>query len=116
MQKGKQSGPEGNILLYELAERALDSQVTASIKEHISQVSLEIKFIMVLYLFMVRYTFVALSEICLSVHASSPQGFMCFWITRPNLYRYPIDEHSYILLRQLIRSLEAQTCLVFPFN
>ncbi|KAK9930502.1 hypothetical protein M0R45_027539 [Rubus argutus] len=38
LQKGKQSGPEGNILLYELAERALDSQVTASIKEHISQI------------------------------------------------------------------------------
>lgn len=80
LQKGKQSGPEGNILLYELAERALDSQVTASIKEHISQVSLEIKFIMVLYVFMVRYTFVALSEICLSVHSSSPQGYICFWM------------------------------------
>ncbi|PRQ21388.1 uncharacterized protein LOC133743019 [Rosa rugosa] len=38
LQKDKQSGPEGNTLLYELAERALDSQVTATMKDYISQI------------------------------------------------------------------------------
>ncbi|KAL6179923.1 hypothetical protein ACLB2K_046594 [Fragaria x ananassa] len=38
LQKDKQSGPEGNTLIYELAERALDSQVTASLKDCISQI------------------------------------------------------------------------------
>ena len=58
LQKDKQSGPEGNTLIYELAERALDSQVTASLKDCISQVSLKIQFIIV------KYTFVAFTEIC----------------------------------------------------
>ncbi|KAL6179466.1 hypothetical protein ACLB2K_050981 [Fragaria x ananassa] len=38
LQKDKQSGPEGNTLIYELAERALDSQVTATLKDYISQI------------------------------------------------------------------------------
>ncbi|XP_050378970.1 uncharacterized protein LOC126796240 [Argentina anserina] len=38
LQKDKQSGPEGNTLIYELAERALDSQVTANLKDYISQI------------------------------------------------------------------------------
>ncbi|KAK6940161.1 MAGE homology domain [Dillenia turbinata] len=35
--KEKTSGPEGNILFYELGERALDETVGAKIKEHVSQ-------------------------------------------------------------------------------
>ncbi|KAJ6307143.1 hypothetical protein OIU78_022261 [Salix suchowensis] len=38
LQKDKISGPEGNILVYELAERALDGPVNERVKEYISQV------------------------------------------------------------------------------
>ncbi|KAI3834406.1 hypothetical protein MKW92_018562 [Papaver armeniacum] len=37
LQKNKVNGPEGNILVYELAERALDESVNARMKEYISQ-------------------------------------------------------------------------------
>ncbi|KAK6938154.1 MAGE homology domain [Dillenia turbinata] len=37
-QRKKTSGPEGNILFYELGERAIDETVGAKIKGHISQV------------------------------------------------------------------------------
>lgn len=38
LQKEKVSGPEGNTLSYDLAERALDPQVSENIKDYISQV------------------------------------------------------------------------------
>ncbi|KAG6775999.1 hypothetical protein NC652_014087 [Populus alba x Populus x berolinensis] len=38
LQKDKISGPEGNTLVYELAERALDGPVNERVKEYISQV------------------------------------------------------------------------------
>ncbi|KAK4860176.1 hypothetical protein QYF36_018709 [Acer negundo] len=38
LQKDKVSGPEGNILFYELAERALDGPVNQKIKDYISQI------------------------------------------------------------------------------
>ncbi|OUZ99637.1 MAGE protein [Macleaya cordata] len=38
LQKNKVSGPEGNTLFYELAERALDESVCERIKENISQI------------------------------------------------------------------------------
>ncbi|XP_010529692.1 PREDICTED: non-structural maintenance of chromosomes element 3 homolog [Tarenaya hassleriana] len=38
LQKDKVSGPEGTTLCYELAERALDTQVKEKIKDYISQV------------------------------------------------------------------------------
>lgn len=38
LQKDKVNGPEGSTLFYELAERALDGQVTERIKEYISQI------------------------------------------------------------------------------
>lgn len=38
LQKDKVNGPEGNTLVYELAERALDGPVNDRIKEYISQV------------------------------------------------------------------------------
>ncbi|KAL5777217.1 hypothetical protein ACOSP7_010143 [Xanthoceras sorbifolium] len=38
LQKDKVNGPEGNILFYELAERALDGPVSQKIKEYISQI------------------------------------------------------------------------------
>lgn len=41
LQKDKVSGPEGNTLFYELAERALDGPVIEKIKEYISQVLIE---------------------------------------------------------------------------
>lgn len=41
LQKNKVSGPEGNTLYYELAERALDGQMNERIKEYISQMMLE---------------------------------------------------------------------------
>ncbi|KAL8137317.1 hypothetical protein V2J09_003318 [Rumex salicifolius] len=37
LQKDKVNGPEGNIVMYELAERALDGPVSQQIKEHIMQ-------------------------------------------------------------------------------
>ncbi|KAI3930805.1 hypothetical protein MKX01_037251, partial [Papaver californicum] len=39
LQKNKVNGPEGNILIYELAERALDESVNARMKEYISQIN-----------------------------------------------------------------------------
>lgn len=41
LQKNKASGPEGNTLYYELAERALDGQMSERIKEYISQIMIE---------------------------------------------------------------------------
>lgn len=41
LQKDKVNGPEGNTLVYELAERALDGPVNDRIKEYISQVCFE---------------------------------------------------------------------------
>ncbi|XP_050236834.1 14-3-3-like protein GF14 iota isoform X2 [Mercurialis annua] len=38
LQKDKVNGPEGSILVYELAERALDGSVNKRIKEYISQI------------------------------------------------------------------------------
>uniref|UniRef100_A0A2C9U1D8 MAGE domain-containing protein n=1 Tax=Manihot esculenta TaxID=3983 RepID=A0A2C9U1D8_MANES len=38
LQKDKVNGPEGNTLVYELAERALDGPVNDRIKEYISQI------------------------------------------------------------------------------
>lgn len=38
LQKEKSNGPEGNTLIYELAERALDEPISERIKEYISQV------------------------------------------------------------------------------
>jgi len=38
LQKDKINGPEGNTVVYELAERALDGEVSQKIKEYISQV------------------------------------------------------------------------------
>ncbi|XP_050236836.1 uncharacterized protein LOC126686691 [Mercurialis annua] len=38
LQKDKVNGPEGSILVYELAERALDGSVNERIKEYISQI------------------------------------------------------------------------------
>ncbi|CAN8289980.1 unnamed protein product [Cochlearia groenlandica] len=38
LQKEKVSGPEGNTLFYDLAERALDPQVSEKVKDYISQV------------------------------------------------------------------------------
>lgn len=38
LQKDKVSGPEGNTVVYELAERALDGEVSQKIKEYISQI------------------------------------------------------------------------------
>ncbi|EOA36222.1 hypothetical protein CARUB_v10010171mg [Capsella rubella] len=38
LQKEKVSGPEGNSLFYDLAERALDPQVSEKIKDYISQI------------------------------------------------------------------------------
>ncbi|KAF8411446.1 hypothetical protein HHK36_003997 [Tetracentron sinense] len=38
LQKDKVSGPEGNTLFYELAERALDTSVSERIEEYISQI------------------------------------------------------------------------------
>lgn len=38
LQKDKVAGPEGNNVMYELAERALDGEVSQKIKEYISQV------------------------------------------------------------------------------
>lgn len=38
LQKDKVNGPEGNTVVYELAERALDGEVSQKIKEYISQV------------------------------------------------------------------------------
>ncbi|KAK3030305.1 hypothetical protein RJ639_039308 [Escallonia herrerae] len=38
LQKDKVSGPEGNTLIYELAERALDNTISKGVKEYISQV------------------------------------------------------------------------------
>jgi hypothetical protein len=43
LQKDKVSGPEGNTLFYELAERALDGPVNERVKEYISQVLISIK-------------------------------------------------------------------------
>ncbi|XP_052191889.1 uncharacterized protein LOC127801082 isoform X2 [Diospyros lotus] len=37
LQKEKTNGPEGNTLIYELAERALDGPISERIKEYISQ-------------------------------------------------------------------------------
>lgn len=39
LQKEKVNGPEGNTLFYDLAERALDKQVSEKIKDYISQVT-----------------------------------------------------------------------------
>ena len=39
LQKEKTNGPEGNTLFYELAERALDGQISERIKDYVSQVS-----------------------------------------------------------------------------
>ncbi|WZZ78503.1 hypothetical protein YC2023_099075 [Brassica napus] len=38
LQKEKVSGPEGNTLFYDLAERALDAQVSERVKDYISQI------------------------------------------------------------------------------
>ncbi|KAG5563084.1 hypothetical protein RHGRI_005732 [Rhododendron griersonianum] len=38
LQKEKSNGPEGNTLVYELAERALDGPISERIKEYISQI------------------------------------------------------------------------------
>lgn len=38
LHKEKVSGPEGNTLFYDLAERALDAQVSERVKDYISQV------------------------------------------------------------------------------
>jgi len=38
LQKEKVSGPEGSTLFYDLAERALDPQVSEKVKDYISQV------------------------------------------------------------------------------
>ncbi|KAM7508810.1 hypothetical protein LguiA_019263 [Lonicera macranthoides] len=38
LQKDKVNGPEGNTLVYELAERALDEKVSKKIKEYVSQI------------------------------------------------------------------------------
>lgn len=38
LQKDKVSGPEGTTVMYELAERALDGEVSQKIKEYISQI------------------------------------------------------------------------------
>lgn len=38
LQKDKVNGPDGNTVVYELAERALDGPVNEKIKECISQV------------------------------------------------------------------------------
>ncbi|XP_068314437.1 uncharacterized protein [Pyrus communis] len=38
LQKDKVSGPEGNTLFYELAERALDAPISESTKAHISEI------------------------------------------------------------------------------
>ncbi|KAJ4799658.1 Melanoma-associated antigen G1 [Rhynchospora pubera] len=38
LQKEKVTGPEGNIVMYELAERALDQSISAELKKYISQV------------------------------------------------------------------------------
>lgn len=38
LQKDKVNGPEGNIVYYELAERALDGPIGDKIKEYTSQV------------------------------------------------------------------------------
>ncbi|KAF6147425.1 hypothetical protein GIB67_016782 [Kingdonia uniflora] len=38
LQKNKVNGPEGNTIVYELAERALDESVSVRLKEYISQV------------------------------------------------------------------------------
>ncbi|XP_059459717.1 uncharacterized protein LOC132189152 isoform X2 [Corylus avellana] len=42
LQKDKVSGPEGNTLFYELAERALDGPVNERVKEYISQLLVEL--------------------------------------------------------------------------
>ncbi|GAB4856828.1 hypothetical protein Ancab_014746 [Ancistrocladus abbreviatus] len=38
LQKDKVNGPEGNTIMYELAERALDGPISQQIKEYISQI------------------------------------------------------------------------------
>ena len=38
LQKEKVHGPEGNSIVYELAERSLDEAVSGQVKEYISQV------------------------------------------------------------------------------
>lgn len=38
LHKEKVSGPEGTTLFYDLAERALDAQVSERVKDYISQV------------------------------------------------------------------------------
>ncbi|GAB2294113.1 hypothetical protein Dimus_028332 [Dionaea muscipula] len=38
LQKGKVHGPEGNTIMFELAERALDGPISQQIKEHISKI------------------------------------------------------------------------------
>ncbi|KAL2893807.1 Non-structural maintenance of chromosomes element 3-like protein [Bienertia sinuspersici] len=38
LQKDKVNGPEGNTVMYELAERALDGEVSNKIKEYITQI------------------------------------------------------------------------------
>ncbi|KNA22161.1 hypothetical protein SOVF_036830 [Spinacia oleracea] len=38
LQKDKVSGPEGNTIMYELAERALDGEVNQQIKDYITQI------------------------------------------------------------------------------
>ncbi|KAK7272721.1 hypothetical protein RJT34_29517 [Clitoria ternatea] len=39
LQKDKVNGPEGNIVYYELAERALDGPISNKVKEYISQIA-----------------------------------------------------------------------------
>lgn len=38
LQKDKVNGPEGNTVMYELAERALDGEISQKIKDYISQI------------------------------------------------------------------------------
>lgn len=38
LQKEKVNGPEGNIIMYELAERALDESIAEKLKDYIGQV------------------------------------------------------------------------------
>ena len=38
LQKEKVNGPEGNTVMYELAERALDESVNEKVKDYIAQV------------------------------------------------------------------------------
>ena len=45
LQKEKTNGPEGNTLIYELAERALDGPISERIKEYISQVFHKFKYL-----------------------------------------------------------------------